>query len=73
MKREKHLDYVRGFAIICLLFSHTMNVAEHFSGVWITSFNMPIFFIIGGIIHGMKEKSNTSGKDILALIRKRAF
>lgn len=72
MGRERYLDYTKGLAIILMLFAHTMY-AENAIHIWIFSFHMPIFFIIGGIIRGMKEKSNTSGKDILALIRKRAF
>lgn len=73
MKREEFLDFAKGFSIICLLFSHTMDCSEFYIGSWITSFHMPIFFIIGGIIHSMKDGQETRSGDIVKLIQKRAF
>lgn len=49
--RKKYLDYAKGFAILCMLLTHCMgNVSDYKMGIWIVSFNMPIFFIVGGII-----------------------
>lgn len=73
MKRENYLDYAKGFATLCLLFSHTMNTSDYYIGSWITSFHMPIFFIIGGIIHSLKGAQYTTGADIVKLIQKRTF
>lgn len=64
-KRLKHLDYSKGFGIIMLLLAHTMNIEDHYIGIWISSFFMPIFFVIDGII--LFEKFG-GGYNLLVLI-----
>lgn len=53
--RLKYIDYIKGFAILCMLLSHCMdNIANYRIGIWITSFNMPIFFVTAGVLIQMK-------------------
>lgn len=72
MKRLKYLDYAKGFAILLMLFAHTMTDSNYLHN-WIFSFHMPIFFIIGGIILEKKFRRGTQPCDILVLLKKRAF
>lgn len=56
--RKKYIDLTKGFAIVMMIFGHTMyeiNAVHR----WIYSFHMPIFFIICGIL--MWEKNTVSG------------
>lgn len=52
MNRIKSIDYVKGIAIILLLLSHCLS-SGHLRA-WITSFDMPIFFIICGMLNKMR-------------------
>lgn len=72
-KRLKYLDYAKGIGIIALLFAHTMNTEENYIGIWITSWFMPIFFIVSGIILQKKFRGGTTTSDILTLVKKRIF
>lgn len=72
-KRLLFLDYAKGFGIIALLFAHTMNTEEHYVGIWITSWFMPIFFVVSGIILQKKFGGVTAPKNIVELVKKRLF
>lgn len=54
MKRSIEIDYTKGFAILILLLSHCMG-EENVLKTWISSWNMPIFFIICGLIHQLRN------------------
>lgn len=72
-KRLDYLDFTKGFAIILMLFAHTMAEANYIHR-WIFSFHMPIFFIVSGLIMFEKYgKKDISLIDIKCLIKKRAF
>ena len=72
-KRILYLDYAKGLGIIALLFAHTMNVEEHYIGVWITSWFMPIFFLVCGIILQKKFRGGTTLSDFVITFKKRLF
>ncbi len=61
--RRADLDMVKGFAILIMLLFHCMT--ENYLKTWISSFNMPIFFVICGIIHAAKENQVEKFKKIL--------
>lgn len=50
--RQSYLDDAKGLAIILMVFGHTMtsNNPVH---MWIFSFHMPLFFIVGGILFAL--------------------
>ncbi len=48
--RNTALDFARGFAILCMIFDHIYG-----KGKFITSFHMPLFFIISGFL--LKEET----------------
>lgn len=53
--RIKYIDYTKGFAILLMLFGHTMTQINDIHR-WIYSFHMPIFFIICGILIHKKRR-----------------
>lgn len=55
--RLKYIDLTKGFAIILMLWGHTMTSVDRIH-IWIYSFHMPIFFIMCGILIGIKEEKN---------------
>ncbi len=69
-KRYVELDYVKGFAILLLLFSHC-HPGEGIIKIWIFSFHMPIFFIVCGILKSRREKRGLVKKDIVSYMKKR--
>lgn len=72
-KRLKYIDYSKGFAILCMVFAHTMNVEEHKIGIWITSWFMPIFFLICGIILFKKFGGGATPIEFINVLKKRLF
>lgn len=73
-KRLLYIDYTKGFGTILLLFAHTMNIEEHYIGIWISSFFMPLFFVTSGVILYLKfGEKLPSCFDLLSLLRKRLF
>lgn len=53
VKRERYIDIAKGVGILLMIFGHTMGTINKLH-IWIYSFHMPLFFIIGGIL--MYEK-----------------
>ena len=58
--RLRYIDYTKGLAIILMLFGHTMTKIN-FVHIWIYSFHMPVFFVIGGILMYRKETRREFG------------
>lgn len=69
--RVNYIDYVKGFGILLLLLSHSMNAGSNYIGEWITSFNMPIFFIICGFLLYFRFGNNLSNVNILNVFKRR--
>lgn len=53
MDRIRSIDYVKGIAILLLVVSRCLSGG--FLRSWITSFDMPVFFIICGILNTMRN------------------
>ena len=53
-KRVKYIDTAKGIAIISVVLSHSYST-NHFITQLINSFHMPFFFIISGILYGLKH------------------
>ena len=79
LSRLEWVDIAKGILIAMVVFGHIEPVgventtelgydAIHFFRMWIVSFHMPAFFIISGMLRGMKE-SNTSF-DLIKIIKK---
>lgn len=65
--RLRYIDYTKGFAIILMLFGHTMTAINSVH-IWIYSFHMPIFFIICGILMHRKEAQRKIGDSVRKII-----
>lgn len=50
--RQSYLDDAKGLAIILMVFGHTMT-SDNPVHMWIFSFHMPLFFIVGGILFAL--------------------
>lgn len=49
-KRVKWIDQIKGFAIICMVVSHSIPGYDNALRNWITAFNMPLFFFLSGVL-----------------------
>jgi len=53
-KRVQWIDFIKGLAIISVIFLHAHNGYEYSNTInekiiiWVTSFHMPIFFVCAG-------------------------
>lgn len=73
-KRLLFIDYTKGLGIILLLFAHTMIIDDHYIGIWISSFFMPLFFVTCGILLFLKfGEKKPSFSDWIILFFKRLF
>ena len=61
--RLRYIDLTKGFAIILMLWGHTMTSVNGIH-IWIYSFHMPIFFIMCGILIRIKEEKIRGGTSI---------
>ena len=68
--RLRYIDYTKGLAIILMLFGHTMTKIN-FVHIWIYSFHMPVFFVIGGILMYRKETRREFGDFVRSNIIRR--
>lgn len=57
ISRLEYIDAIKGIAILLMLLSHSMT-EENMLSMWITSFNMPLFFIISGFLFSYRNKKN---------------
>lgn len=53
MKRNPTLDIAKGIGIILVVFGHGYSSHNPFY-YWISSFHMPLFFLVTGIVYGMR-------------------
>lgn len=59
-KHYPHLDILKGFAIICVVIGHVvlfdlytplgLNVLDNLAFRWVSSFHMPLFFLVSGFL-----------------------
>lgn len=73
-QRSVYIDYMRAFAIICVVIGHVSALTNKVNGEYynvIYSFHMPLFFLIGGFF--LKPKGDYSLKSWLNIIKNNAF
>ena len=66
-KRLDHLDMAKGIGIFFVALGHMEDIATG-TRVWISSFHMPLFFIISGILMAVKDEPS---KDFGEAVKKR--
>ena len=66
-KRLEHLDMVKGIGIFLVALGHMEDIATG-TRVWISSFHMPLFFIVSGILMAVKDEPSN---DFREAVRKR--
>ena len=71
--RVNYIDYVKGFGILLLLLYHSMNTGTNYVGEWITSFNMPIFFIICGFLLYFRFGNDFFNINIVKVFKRRVW
>ena len=67
IKRLEHLDMAKGIGIFFVALGHMEDIATG-TRVWISSFHMPLFFIISGILMAVKDEPE---RDFKESVRKR--
>lgn len=67
IKRLEHLDMAKGIGIFFVALGHMEDIATG-TRVWISSFHMPLFFIISGILMAVKDEQE---KELKESVRKR--
>ena len=63
-ERLNYLDTAKGIGIILVVIYHHLLGAE-FVNNWISSFHMPLFFMITGYIYGYRNDYSKTGKDFI--------
>lgn len=63
-KKLNYIDITKGFAILIMILSHSMG-DENIIKTWISSFNMPLFFIISGFLSAHKHIEKYEIKNIV--------
>ena len=65
--RLDYIDYIKGFAIILMVYGHLDVVEESPIKSWIYSFHMPLFFVVAGLLtaHRLQKGKDLSPLDIL--------
>ncbi|MBO4903855.1 MAG: acyltransferase family protein [Lachnospiraceae bacterium] len=66
-KRLDHLDMVKGIGIFLVVLGHMEDISTG-TRVWISSFHMPLFFIVSGILMAVK---NEPSRDLRESVAKR--
>ncbi len=62
IKRLEHLDMAKGIGIFFVALGHMEDIATG-TRVWISSFHMPLFFIISGILMAVKDEPDKDFKE----------
>lgn len=62
-KRLSYLDVAKGFGILLVVFGHIEYISEEMRG-WISSFHMPLFFVVSGMLICLKNEDEKSISDI---------
>ena len=68
--RYRYLDDAKGFAIVLMLFTHTMG-GENLIKTWVSSFHMPIFFVVCGVIMAGKYAGCVTAEQIVSVTKRR--
>ena len=63
-KRLSYFDLAKGFGILLVVYGHIEYISEEMRG-WISSFHMPLFFVISGMLIAYKCEENLSVKDAI--------
>ncbi len=63
-KRLPYLDMVKGLGIILVVLGHIEYISDPLR-TWISSFHMPVFFIVSGILIRHKNEENLPWKTLL--------
>ncbi len=63
-KRLPYLDIVKGLGIILVVLGHIEYISEPLR-TWISSFHMPVFFIVSGLLIRIKHEEDLPMKSIL--------
>lgn len=66
-KRLDYLDMVKGIGIFFVVLGHMQDISTT-TRIWISSFHMPLFFIVSGLLMAVKDEPS---KDIREVIRKK--
>ena len=66
-KRLDHLDMAKGIGIFLVALGHMEDIATG-TRVWISSFHMPLFFVISGILMAVKDEPS---RDLGLCVKKR--
>ena len=66
-KRLDYLDMVKGFGIFLVVLGHMEDISTN-TRIWISSFHMPLFFIVSGILIAI---SNEVNKDMTTVFKKK--
>ena len=61
-KRLEHLDMVKGIGIFLVALGHMEDIATG-TRVWISSFHMPLFFIVSGILMAVKDEPSNDFRE----------
>lgn len=62
-KRLTYFDLAKGFGILLVVYGHIEYISEEMRG-WISSFHMPLFFVISGMLIAYKCEESLSLKDV---------
>ena len=63
-KRLTYFDMAKGFGIILVVLGHIEYISEPLRA-WISSFHMPLFFIVSGMLICYKEETSKNLSDLL--------
>ena len=66
-KRLDYLDMVKGFGILLVVVGHMQDISTGLR-IWISSFHMPLFFVVTGILMAVKSEAE---KDLKTTINKK--
>lgn len=63
-KRIHYFDLAKGLGIILVVLGHISDISEELRG-WISSFHMPLFFVIAGMLIFVKKEETLSEKELI--------
>lgn len=63
-KRLQYLDVVKGFGIILVVFGHIEYISQPLR-IWLSSFHMPLFFLVSGMLIRYKNEPELSMSALL--------
>ena len=63
-KRLDYLDMVKGIGILLVVLGHMEDISTELR-IWISSFHMPLFFIVSGILIAVKNEQDSDFSKIL--------